>query len=127
DPGKEVGHEVALDDAAIDDAVLVETFRQVGRDPRGDKLLEAVGIRLLQRAFDIIRANFDLGDPVLVEQRLKPAVGDGGALGGGEIEALDPQHAEDRDDHVPEVDVDLLVHRSPTSAVCRRYPNIANC
>ena len=68
DPGQEIAQPVALDDPAIGDAVLVQALGEVGIDPRRDEVLDPVGLRLLQRAADVILGDRDLGDLVFVEQ-----------------------------------------------------------
>ena len=116
-PRQQVADPVAFDDAAVDHAVLVETLRQIGGDPRGDEVLEPVGLCLFQRAADVILGDRDLGDLAVVEQGLEAAVGDRGPFRALKIKTLNPQHAENGGDHVPEIDVNLLVHlihRFPT-------------
>ena len=61
DPGEQIGDPMALDDPAIGDAVLVQAFGEFGRlNPRRDKLLQPIGLGLLQGALDPILGYRDL-------------------------------------------------------------------
>jgi hypothetical protein len=68
--------------------VLVQTLGEVGIDPRGDEVLDSVGLRLLERAADIILGYPDLGNLVFIEQRLEAAVRDRRQLGALQIQVL---------------------------------------
>jgi hypothetical protein len=111
DPGEQIGDPMALHDPAIGDPVLGQAFGEFGwLNPRRDKVLEAVGLRLLQAALDLILGYRDLFDLVFVEQGLETAVRDRRHLGALQIEALNEQHQQHGSDHVPEVDLLLLLH-----------------
>ena len=88
DPGQQVADEMVLDDAAVDDAVLVEALCQIGVDPGGDEVLQPVGLRLLERAGDVVLGDRDLSDLAFVKQGLKLTVRDRGVPGAVEIKAL---------------------------------------
>src|SRR5215831_17006016 len=114
DPGEQIGDPMALDDPAIGDAVLVQAFGELGRlNPCRDKILQPVGIGLLQGPLDAILGDCNLVDLVLVEERLEATVRDRRELGALQIKALDEQHQKHRGDHVPEVNLLLLLHDEP--------------
>ena len=55
DPGEQIGDPMALDHPAVGHAVLVQALGELGRlHPRRDKVLQTVGLRLLQGALDLI-------------------------------------------------------------------------
>src|ERR1700756_2292825 len=99
-----------FDDSAINDAVLVQTLYEVRIHASSNEILEPVGLRLFERAADIVRGNRDLFDLVLIEQCLEAAVRDRRQLGALQVEILNEKHAEHGGDDVPEVDVDLLIY-----------------
>ena len=104
---------MAFDHSGIGDAVLIQIFGKARGDAACDEILQPIGLRFLQLALNIILGDRDLGDLVLLQQRLKLAVWDRCVPCALEVETLDEQHAEHRRDDVPEVDVSLIVHSGP--------------
>src|SRR5246127_614811 len=108
---------MALDDPAIGYPVLVQSIGEFGRlNPRRDEILQPVRLRLLQGALNLVLGDRDLLDLVFVEQGLEPAVRDRRQLGALQIKALNEQHQQHRRDHVPEMDLLLLLHAGPPRA-----------
>ena len=58
----------------------------------------------------MIRSNRDLGNHILIQQGLKPAVGDRLNLGVLFVQALHKQNTEHRNDYVPEINLGFFVH-----------------
>src|SRR5271169_1331961 len=110
-PGEQIGDPMALDDPAIGDPVLVKTFGELGwLNPRRNKVLQTAGFRLFQGTLDLVLRYRDLFDLVFVEEGLEAAVRDRSELGALQIQALNEQHQEHGGDHVPEMNLLLLLH-----------------
>ena len=94
DPGQDGLNDPAGSRAIDHDLVAGEFFGQLRIDTNDEELALAARQRLLQRALDRIGADRDLGDLVLIEQRLEFAVRYGLDLRVVAPELLEQQHAD---------------------------------
>jgi hypothetical protein len=110
DPGQEVAEKGALDFSAEFHVVLGKLVRKRRINPGGDEEVAAIQ-RLFELALDVILADRDLVDLAVLEKLLELAVRKRFDLPAFDPPVLDEEDRENREDHIPEVKLNLFVHK----------------
>jgi len=101
--------------------MLVQALREIRVDARRDEVLKPVWLRLFQLTSNVVLADRNSLDFVLIEQGLELAVWDRCALSVGKIEILDEQHPEDRGDHVTRSECGPFCHLDSWAGLPRSF------